>query len=164
LECIAFIGLGANLEAPVDRVREAIVRLDRVPGVKVVRVSPLYASKPVGPRDQPDYVNAAAEIATSLDPESLLLALKQIESAMGRVTTVRWGPRLIDLDVLLYEDRVVDRPSLQIPHKEIANRRFVLKPLFDLAPDRVVPGRGTVRALLDALEGDDDVVPIDARQ
>ena len=149
-----FLALGANLGDPAAQIGEAVERL-AAGGASVVAKSRLYRSAPVGPPGQPDYLNAAVEVQTSLEPNALLAATQTIEQTMGRVKTVRWGPRLVDIDIALFGDRTVDTPALVIPHRELANRRFVLAPLADLAPDFVVPGHGrTVRALLDALDDD----------
>jgi 2-amino-4-hydroxy-6-hydroxymethyldihydropteridine diphosphokinase len=151
----AFLGLGANLGAPPAQLREAIARLGRTDRVRVVRVAPIYRSKPLGPKDQPDYANTVVEIETDLEPEALLAALKSIEGDMGRTTTVRWGPREIDLDILLYGTEQIRTETLEIPHAGLKERRFVLAPLADLAPELVLAGtKETVRALLEALEDD----------
>jgi 2-amino-4-hydroxy-6-hydroxymethyldihydropteridine diphosphokinase len=156
MRVIAFIGLGANLEAPLAQVERAVGRLDELEKTRVAAVAPYYRSRPVGPADQPDYVNTVAKIETELAPEALLAALKEIEHRMGRVRAVRWGARVIDLDLLLYGDAEIATENLEVPHREIANRRFVLAPLGDLVPDLVVPGRSkTVRALLAALGPDE---------
>jgi 2-amino-4-hydroxy-6-hydroxymethyldihydropteridine diphosphokinase len=158
----AFLGLGANLGDPRAQLEEALRRLER-PGLRVVRVAPYYRSSPVGPTGQPDYVNSAAEIETDLEPEALLDVAKAIEAELGRVTGMRWGPRVIDVDLLIYGTRCVDTPRLVIPHRELVHRRFVLAPLADLAPTLVVPGTGkSVRALLDALVDDPKCVWRDA--
>lgn len=140
VEIAAFIGLGANLGDPPAQLREAVVRLGRAPGTRVVRVAPLYGSSPLGPADQPDYANTVAEVATVLAPEVLLGELQRIEDDLGRVRSIRWGPRVIDLDLLLYGDRVMVTPSLVLPHPGVTTRRFVLAPLADLAPELVIPG------------------------
>jgi 2-amino-4-hydroxy-6-hydroxymethyldihydropteridine diphosphokinase len=151
---IAYLGLGGNLGNVRETFDRAIEALERS-GVRVLRRSPLYRTAPIGPPGQADYTNAAIEIETALEPEPLLDRLKQIESDLGRTTGERWGPRVIDLDVLLFGDRVVDTPRLVVPHRELKKRRFALAPLADLAPGLVIPGEDrTVRAILDDLEDD----------
>lgn len=146
-----FLGLGANLGDPRDALERAQVALGEA-GVRVIRRARLYRSAPVGPPDQPRYWNTACEVRTEQSPEALLDTLKTIERDLGRTPTVRWGPRIIDLDIVLYGDDRVDTERLTIPHREMHRRRFVLAPLADLAPERVVPGHDrTVAALLEAL-------------
>ena len=123
--------------------------------VQIVAKSRLYRSAPVGPADQPFFLNAAVEIRTTLTPKRLLAHTQGIEAAMGRTKTVRWGPRLIDLDIALYGELQIDEPDLIIPHRELSNRRFVLAPLADLAPSLVVPKLDrSVAELLAALTDD----------
>lgn len=159
---LTFIALGANLgEDPAANLRDAVRRLATIPGVRPLRLAPIYRSKPVGPPGQPDYANSVLEAESDLTPRDLLDALLAVETDMGRVRGVRWGPRVIDLDLLLYGSESIDEPRLRVPHPEMTRRRFVLKPLADLAPDLVVPGTATtVRAHLDALEGPDDLVEL----
>jgi 2-amino-4-hydroxy-6-hydroxymethyldihydropteridine diphosphokinase len=139
---IAFVGIGSNLEDPTSRCREAFRRLDTVPGIRVLRCSSLYRTAPVGPQDQPWFINAVAEIRTDLPPRKLFEALKEIEGKMGRVDGPRWGPRVIDLDILLLGQRVVVEEGLVIPHPELHRRRFVLEPLCELASHVIHPGFG----------------------
>ncbi|HXH03734.1 MAG TPA: 2-amino-4-hydroxy-6-hydroxymethyldihydropteridine diphosphokinase [Candidatus Competibacteraceae bacterium] len=147
---LAYIGLGANLEAPRRQVEAALEELAALPDSRLLARSPLYRSTPLGgPEGQPDYVNAAAAIETTLPPYALLDALQAIEQAHGRVRTVRWGPRTLDLDLLLYGDLVQDDPRLILPHPRLHERAFVLYPLHDIAPALVVPGRGTLAELLE---------------
>lgn len=151
---MAFLGLGANLGDPRATIERAIEKLGATARAR------MYRSRPLGPPGQPDYFNTAVTVETALEPRALLDAVKAIERELGRVPSVRWGPRAIDIDILMYGDRVIDEGDLRIPHRELANRRFVLAPLADLAPELVVPGLSrTVRELYDAL-GDDpaDVV------
>lgn len=152
----AFLALGANVGDPQVQIAEAVDRLHH-PEVRVVARSRLYRSAPIGPPGQPDYLNAAVEIATVRAPQALLQHTQGVERAMGRVKTVRWGPRLVDVDIALYDDVQLDTADLVIPHRELANRRFVLAPLADLAPNRVVPGlERTIADLLAALGDADD--------
>lgn len=156
----AYIGLGANLGEPGRALDEALVRLGALPETRLLAASPRYVTSPVGPPGQPDYLNAAACIETELTPAALLEGVKAIERTMGRTPGERWGPRVIDLDILIYGDLVLATADLELPHRELGRRRFALRPLFDLAPDLAVPGRGaTVRALLAALDDD----PADVR-
>jgi len=131
---IAYIGLGANLGDPAGQLREALARLDAAEEVEVTRVSTFYRTPPLGPADQPWYVNAAARLRTRLGPEDLLRLLQQVEAQMGRVRGERWGPRLIDLDLLLYNGEVIFSPTLVLPHPEMQGRAFVLVPLAEIAP------------------------------
>ena len=147
----AFVGLGANLGDPVAQVTRAIAALAALDRTRVVRASSLYRSAPIGHADQPDFVNAVALLDTELAPRALLDALIGIERTAGRERTFANAPRLLDLDVLLYEDRVVDAPGLVVPHPRMHERAFVLVPLVEIAPDAVVPGRGRAAELLRAV-------------
>lgn len=145
----AYIGLGSNLDDPAAQLREALRRLALLPGVVVTKVSSFYATPPVGVVDQPWFVNAVAAIRTTLSAEDLLAVLLQIEAEMGRVRTQRWGPRLVDLDILLYDNAVIDTDRLSVPHPEMAWRGFVLLPLAEIAPKAYHPVlQQTVRQLL----------------
>ena len=142
---IAYIGLGSNLGDRQAMIAGALERL------RPRRVSAVIETDPVGRTDQPRFLNAVAELETSLDPDALLRRLLELEGELGRVRAERWGPRTIDLDLLLYEDRRVDSETLSVPHPELHRRRFVLQGLAELCPDRTVPGLGrTVRELLEA--------------
>jgi 2-amino-4-hydroxy-6-hydroxymethyldihydropteridine diphosphokinase len=145
---LCVIGLGGNLDAPAERVRRARRVLASREGVREVAFSSLYKSKPMGPKDQPDYVNAVMAIETQLGPLELLDLLQSIESAEGRVRQgERWGPRTLDLDLLLYGSEVIQHPRLVVPHPGLAVREFVLHPLAEILPDLEVPGVGRVREL-----------------
>jgi len=150
-----FIGIGANLGDPVAQVLEACARLaGAVPQTHWIGRSHLYRNPPMGPPDQPDYVNAVAQLQTHLEPQALLEALQRIEQACGRQRDgAKWGPRLLDLDILLFGDRRIDRPGLQVPHPGIAQRDFVLLPLQELAPDLEIPGHGALADLCQRLNG-----------
>jgi 2-amino-4-hydroxy-6-hydroxymethyldihydropteridine diphosphokinase len=131
---IAYVGLGANLGDPEGQLREALSRLNDAPEVEVTRVSAFYRTPPLGPPDQPWYVNAAARLRTRLGPDELLGLLQQVETALGRVRGERWGPRRLDLDLLLYNGEVIFAPDLVVPHPEMHRRGFVLVPLAEIAP------------------------------
>ncbi len=144
----AFIGLGSNLEDPVAQIDAGVGWLQSEAHLSLLSVSGYYVSSPVGGPEQPDFVNAVAEISTRLTPESLLQALQQIEQRQNRVRDVLWGPRTLDLDILLYGEESVSRPELTLPHPRMTERAFVLYPLADLAPDRLLHGK-PVAAWLD---------------
>jgi 2-amino-4-hydroxy-6-hydroxymethyldihydropteridine diphosphokinase len=149
----AFIGLGANLGAREATLRRALELLAGEREIDVLRVSSVRETEPVGVVEQPSFVNAAAELETTLAPRRLLDALLDVEVRLGRVRDgTRWGPRIVDLDLLLYGDSVVEEPGLQLPHPRLHERRFALEPLAELDPDLVVPGRGAVSALLARLD------------
>ena len=136
----AYIGLGSNLQEPLQQLRHALLAIGEIPASRLVRVSCAYRSAAVGPGEQPDYLNAAAQLETSLEPEALLTALQGIERAQGRVRTIRWGPRTLDLDILLYGDLRLATPTLTIPHPALALRNFVLHPLLEICgPNLVLP-------------------------
>lgn len=144
----AFIGLGSNLNDPVDQVTRAITELDELPETTLHRYSSLYQSHPMGGLDQPDYINAVARVDTGLDPEELLAELHAIEAAHGRVREERWGARTLDLDLLLYGAIIKDTPDLKVPHPGVGEREFVLYPLYEIAPDLEIPGLGAVSDLV----------------
>jgi 2-amino-4-hydroxy-6-hydroxymethyldihydropteridine diphosphokinase len=149
---IAYLGLGANLGDPRRQLTDALERLNGAEEVEVTRVSSFYRNPPLGPENQPWYVNAAARVRTRLGPEELLRLLQQVESAMGRVRGERWGPRLIDLDLLLYNGEVIFAPDLMVPHPEMHRRGFVLAPLAEIAPRAWHPVlRKSAEELLDEL-------------
>ena len=145
---IAWVGIGANLGDARANVLDAIERLARLKGAKLLQTSPLYRTAPIDSSGD-DYVNAVAALDTDLDAHALLQALFAIEQAHGRERPYRNAPRTLDLDLLLYGDQVIDdAPTLIVPHPRMHERAFVLAPLADVAPDLVIPGRGAVRALL----------------
>jgi 2-amino-4-hydroxy-6-hydroxymethyldihydropteridine diphosphokinase len=144
----AYIGIGSNLEDPRAQVLRALAGLKALPFTRLVRVSPLYRSKPLGPVPQPDFINAVGGVLTQLDSHALLGELHALERAFGRpVEHERWGPRVIDLDLLVYGRERRDEPGLKLPHPGIVERNFVLYPLADLAPDLDVPGLGQAAEL-----------------
>ena len=146
---IAFIGLGSNLNDPIAQVRRAITELSIPPDTRRVACSGLYQSPPLGPQDQPDYINAVAKLETLLEPRALLDALLALERAHDRVRNgQRWGPRTLDLDLLLYNDQVIQSEGLRVPHPRLHERPFVLYPLQEVAGDLEVPGRGRLSALM----------------
>jgi 2-amino-4-hydroxy-6-hydroxymethyldihydropteridine diphosphokinase len=150
---IAYIGIGSNLANPLDQCRISVNIMGNMPDVKLLRVSSFYRTEPVGIADQCEFVNAACEIRTSLKPHLLLALLKSIESRMGRKDVRRWGPRLIDLDLLLYGQAVINESALVIPHPECHKRKFVLVPLNEIASHVIHPAFGvSVKGLLDRLE------------
>lgn len=144
----AYIGLGGNLDSPRDQVERAFVELGQIPNTKLIAQSPLYRSAPVGPGEQPDYVNAAALLETSLSPLELLDALQSIEQAHQRVRIERWGPRTLDLDILLIGQQTITSERLTVPHPYLTQRNFVLYPLADIAPDLVLPDGTSLRQLI----------------
>lgn len=152
----AFVGLGSNLGDRESTLRAAVGRLRGMPETKVVAVSKLRDTEPVGYLDQPRFLNGAVELETALAPRELLDALLDLERAFGRDrSTVRpQGPRTLDLDLLLYDDREIDEPGLEVPHPRLHERGFVLEPLAELDPALEVPGKGTVQALLARLDSE----------
>ena len=147
----AYIGIGSNLDDPVAQVRRAFQSLNALPACASVACSPLYRTAPVGgPPGQPDYINAVAALDTALTPDDLLQALQALETAQGRVRTVRWGMRTLDLDLLLYGQITRNDSWLTLPHPRLHQRAFVLQPLHDIAPNLSIPGRGALAELLAA--------------
>lgn len=132
-----YIALGSNLNNPLEQLKQAVEMLKTF--AMNFEVSPFYGSKPVGPQDQPDYVNAVAKFDTELSPTALLDKLQSIENEQGRVRLRRWGERTLDLDIILYGNEQIQTERLTVPHIEMKNREFVIVPLFDLTPDLVLP-------------------------
>jgi 2-amino-4-hydroxy-6-hydroxymethyldihydropteridine diphosphokinase len=150
---LVYIGLGSNLGDRSATIRAALDRLDGDADIELLAVSSLRETDPVGFEDQPRFLNGAAALRTELAPRELLHRMLEVERRLGRVRQgARYGPRTIDLDLLLYGDAVVDEPGLEIPHPRLAERVFVLEPLVELDPHLEVPGRGQVQALLAALQ------------
>ena len=140
-----YVGLGSNLQLPARQVDEAFDRVAGIPHSRLVLRSSLYRSAPFGGIEQPDFVNAVAGLLTTLDPGEFLAALQAIEKRQGRERDgARWGPRVLDLDLLAYGNLTVEDPGLTVPHPGIAERNFVLLPLGEIAPDLVIPGLGRV--------------------
>jgi 2-amino-4-hydroxy-6-hydroxymethyldihydropteridine diphosphokinase len=154
----AFLGLGTNLGDRLANLTEAVELLRGREGIEVLRSSRVYETVPVGP-PQPDYLNAVLEIETTKAPRALLRTCLEVEHAMGRERTEQWGPRVIDIDVLTYEDEVIEEPGLQIPHPRMHERGFVLVPLLELTADPPLPGGRKVAALRLGLEVLGDVRP-----
>ena len=146
----AFIGLGSNLGDREANLRQALEYLAQSPETTVVRASSLYDTEPVGVEDQPHFLNAVAQIDTQLTPRQLLWNLMLVERRLGRVRAQRWGPRTIDLDLLLYEDEVLQEEDLELPHPELAKRSFVLVPLVELEP--LLPHPVTRETMLSLLQ------------
>lgn len=146
---IAYVGLGGNLDNPAAQLRRALAELTALPDTNVLEHSRLYRSKPLGPQNQPDYLNAVAALQTRLEAPVLMHHLQDIERQHGRRRSRenRWGPRTLDLDLLVYADLSLQTPELTLPHPELHKRSFVLYPLAELAPQLVIPGHGTVRQL-----------------
>jgi 2-amino-4-hydroxy-6-hydroxymethyldihydropteridine diphosphokinase len=150
---VAYIGVGANLGDREATMRAALAALDATPGIRVVAVSTFRETEPVGYVDQPRFLNAAAAVETQLDARGLLDALLAVEHGLGRTREgPRFGPRTIDLDLLLFGDVEVDEPGLTVPHPRLHERAFVLEPLAELDPDLVVSGRGPLESLRRNLE------------
>jgi len=135
----AYVALGSNLGDRLEHLRAAAQRLDATRGIDVVRSSRVYETEPLGP-PQPPYLNAVIEVATTLTPHELLEAARGVEDSLGRVRAERWGPRTIDLDILVYDELIVDEPDLEIPHPRMHERGFVLVPLGELDADAMLPG------------------------
>ena len=152
----AYVGLGANLGSREDTIRHAVDLLGSHPEVDLLAVSTLRETEPWGPVEQPPFLNGAAAVETSLEPQALLGVLLDVERRLGRVRHERFGPRTIDLDLLLYGDAVVDEPGLTVPHARLCERAFALEPLVELEPSLVVPGQGRASELLAASAEDDD--------
>lgn len=149
----AYVGLGSNLDDPRRHVESALQALDRLPGTRLVGRSSLHRTAPVGYSDQPDFVNAAAAVETTLAPRELLVALLGIEAAHGRRRSFRNAPRTLDLDLLVHEAVPhCDEPGLTLPHPRMHERAFVLLPLAQIAPGLVIPGQGRVDALVAAMD------------
>jgi len=148
----AFIGIGSNLGDRETYLRRALDLLAAEEGIEVVAVSRLRETEPVGPVEQGPFLNGAVQVSTDLPPPQLLERLLDVEQRLGRVRDVRFGPRTIDLDLLVYGEETTDEPGLTLPHPRLHERRFALEPLAELDPGLVVPGRGTVSALLSELD------------
>jgi 2-amino-4-hydroxy-6-hydroxymethyldihydropteridine diphosphokinase len=150
---VVYIGLGSNIEQPFVQIKNALNRLADLPGTEVLKDSGYFISSPMGPEDQPDYVNAVTQISTSLDPSELLEQCQKIEQRQGRIKTRHWGERSIDLDILLYGDEEIDTDVLNVPHPGILQRDFVYLPLLKINPDIILPGSGMLSDLVSSTDG-----------
>lgn len=144
----AYVGLGSNLENPIQQVSDALIELNEIAQTRLLKQSQLYRSDPVGPPGQPDYINAVALLETALEPLDLLDALQSIENAHQRRRIQHWGPRTLDLDLLLYADQQIDLERLQVPHPHMTEREFVLYPLAEIAPGIELPNGIPLQQLL----------------
>ncbi len=140
----AFIGLGSNLDDPKAQITRALVELSALPGTRVLAQSALYRTPPMGPSEQPDYINAVAKLETHLEPLMLLDALQALERSHHRVREFHWGPRTLDLDILIVDQRLLTSERLTLPHPGIAERAFVVIPLYEIAPTLTIPGIGPI--------------------
>lgn len=151
-----FVALGSNLDDPVLHVQRALREIDELPETALMKISSLYETAPEGLEDQPPFVNAVAQVATTLSPDDVLARLHAIEAQHGRLRNsdneVRNGPRTLDLDILIFDELQLSARGLTIPHPRMHERAFVLVPLVEIAPDVVVPGRGIAKQLLAALD------------
>ena len=148
----AFVGIGSNLGDREANLRRAIELLSAEDGIEVVAVSELRETEPVGPVEQGPFLNGAVQVETSLGPRELLGRLLAVENRLGRVRSERWGPRTIDLDLLLYGVESIEEPGLTVPHPRLHERRFALEPLVDLDPALEIPGLGPISTLLAKLD------------
>lgn len=144
----AYIGIGSNLETPVDQVQQAIQELADLPHCQLLKASSLYASKPMGPQDQPDYINAVVQLGTDFEPLALLDALQELEHIHRRVRKQHWGPRTLDLDMLLYNQETINHARLQVPHPGLTQRNFVLYPLAEINSQLSLPNGTSLQQLL----------------
>ncbi|MEW6182815.1 MAG: 2-amino-4-hydroxy-6-hydroxymethyldihydropteridine diphosphokinase [Bacillota bacterium] len=156
----AYIGVGCNLGDCTKNLRDAMRVLGRTEGIKVRRVAPLYRTAPVGMSNQPEFLNTVAEVTTTFAPRDLLNSLLQVEKELGRVRKERWGPRVIDLDLLLYGDAHIVEPGLEVPHPRLGDRAFVVVPLAALAPELILSGGVTAAALAEELRKAQKVVEV----
>ena len=146
---VAYIAIGSNLASPLEQVNAAIQALGEIPQSRIVALSSFYRTPPLGPQDQPDYLNAAVALETSLAPEALLDHTQRIELQQGRVRKAeRWGPRTLDLDIMLFGDAVINTERLTVPHYDMKNRGFMLWPLFEIAPELLFPDGSSLKTLL----------------
>lgn len=154
---IAYIGLGSNLEQPYQQIKNAIIAINNLSNTHIIADSGYFKSKPMGPENQPDYVNAVVELHTLLSAVELLEQCQAIEKQQGRIKTRHWGERTIDLDILMFADTQMETDNLTLPHPGICQRDFVYIPLLKLRPDIVVPGKGVLKTIVkSAAENDTD--------
>ena len=144
-----YIAIGSNLASPLEQVNAAIQAIGEIPDSRIMAVSSFYRTPPLGPQDQPDYLNAAVGLETTLAPEALLDHTQRIELQQGRVRKAeRWGPRTLDLDIMLFGDEVINTERLTVPHYDMKNRGFMLWPLVEIAPELLFPGNTPLRTYL----------------
>ena len=149
---LAYIALGSNLASPLEQVNAAVQALGAIPQSRIVAASSFYRTPPLGPQDQPDYLNATVVLETALDAEALLDNTQHIELQQGRVRKAeRWGPRTLDLDIMLFGNEVINTDRLTVPHYDMKNRGFMLWPLFEVAPDLIFPDGSSLKSVLDDL-------------
>ncbi|KJI88512.1 2-amino-4-hydroxy-6-hydroxymethyldihydropteridine diphosphokinase [Enterobacter asburiae] len=152
---LAYIAIGSNLASPLEQVNAAVQALGEIPQSKIVAVSSFYRTPPLGPQDQPDYLNAAVILETELGPEELLDNTQRIELQQGRVRKAeRWGPRTLDLDIMLFGHETISTERLTVPHYDMKNRGFMLWPLFEVAPDLIFPDGIPLRTIMDNLNAE----------
>lgn len=159
MNVVAYVGLGGNLGDAASTLRDAMQALDVLPDTRMLRASRLYRTRAWGNETQPDFINAVAMLETQLSARALLDGLLDIEREFGRTRATdgsdRWGPRTLDLDLLLHGDSVIDEPGLHVPHPHLHERAFALLPLVEIAPEVVIPGRGLASAALAAMASND---------
>ncbi|MDK9355215.1 2-amino-4-hydroxy-6-hydroxymethyldihydropteridine diphosphokinase [Lelliottia sp. V106_10] len=152
---LAYIAIGSNLASPLEQVNAAVQALSEIPQSRLVAVSAFYRTPPLGPQDQPDYLNAAVVLETALDAETLLDNTQRIELQQGRQRKAeRWGPRTLDLDIMLFGDEVIHTERLTVPHYDMKNRGFMLWPLFEVAPELTFPTGESLQAILQQLNAE----------
>ena len=152
---LAYIAIGSNLASPLEQVNAAVKALGEIPQSKIVAVSSFYRTPPLGPQDQPDYLNAAVILETELGPEELLDNTQRIELQQGRVRKAeRWGPRTLDLDIMLFGHETINTERLTVPHYDMKNRGFMLWPLFEVAPDLIFPDGTPLKSILNSLNAE----------
>ena len=152
---LTYIAIGSNLASPLEQVNAAVQALGEIPQSRLVQVSAFYRTPPLGPQDQPDYLNAAVVLETSLDAETLLDNTQRIELQQGRQRKAeRWGPRTLDLDIMLFGDEVINTDRLTVPHYDMKNRGFMLWPLWEVAPELTFPNGESLQAILQQLNAE----------
>jgi len=152
---LAYIAIGSNLASPLEQVNAAVQALGEIPQSKIVAVSSFYRTPPLGPQDQPDYLNAAVVLETALDAETLLDNTQRIELQQGRVRKAeRWGPRTLDLDIMLFGHETINTERLTVPHYDMKNRGFMLWPLFEVDPNLIFPDGTSLKSILDNLNAE----------
>ena len=145
---ISYLGLGSNLETPIEQLRDARLAIAKISGIEEIAFSSLYRSPPMGSQNQPDYVNAVMAIKTNLSALELLASMQNVENEHGRIRQERWGARTLDIDILLFGDQIFNLPDLVVPHYVVAERAFVLYPLAEIAPDLIIPTHGHLSELV----------------